>query len=107
MQLQDAAASGERHTIPTKGIQLWPAGNVVCQGVFLGGHNMAAKRIQRGPHANHKINEHATAYVKTLRAAAHAKRQQVIPRDHIESEIDHGWGWVSDYASEFAPGARI
>ena len=56
--------------------------------------------IQRWPHANQINNEHATAYVKTLRAAAHAKRQQVIPRDHIESEIDHGWGWVSDYASD-------
>jgi hypothetical protein len=47
MQLQHAAASGERHVIPTKGIQLWPAGNVVYQGAFLGGHNMAANKFQR------------------------------------------------------------
>jgi hypothetical protein len=44
MQLQHAAASGERYTIPTKGVQLRPAGNVVYQGDFLGGHNMAANK---------------------------------------------------------------
>ena len=63
--------------------------------------HVISKICKRALHTNPINNERTTAYVKTLCVATQAKREQVIPRDHIGYQIDHGCGWVSDYASEF------